>query len=108
MQFDTPGMQNIIKQAIRFDSPLPDGYENRPELFVGLELYFDAFYELASDRQIGMALGPIPWSSMMLFCQVHALDSLQRDLLVHHLTAMDSVFLSNANSKKGSGDGDSS
>lgn len=32
----------------------------RPALMAGAEEWSDAFWELSTDRQIGMALGPIP------------------------------------------------
>jgi hypothetical protein len=44
--------------------PLPEAYANKPTLLTGLEFYWKAFWELSSDRSLGMAEGPIPWSSL--------------------------------------------
>ena len=44
--------------------PLPEKIKNRPEVPVGLDLYWKAFSDLNSDRQIGMSEGPIPWSAI--------------------------------------------
>ena len=35
-----------------------------PSLLPGYEGWFDAFYELSTDRQLGMAIGPIPAASI--------------------------------------------
>lgn len=38
-----------------------------PELLPGLEGWFDAFYDLSTDRQLGMVAGPIPDASICRF-----------------------------------------
>lgn len=44
-------------------APIPDELEP-PELLPGARWLYDAFWELSTDRQIGMAAGPIPASSI--------------------------------------------
>jgi hypothetical protein len=48
--------------------------ENRPILLPGLDFYFTAYRELRYDRPIGMTLGPIPWSSVVRWGELHGLD----------------------------------
>lgn len=47
--------------------------ENRPLLLPGLDLYFAAYNDLSYDRPFGMSVGPIPWSSIIKWCQLHGL-----------------------------------
>ena len=93
LRFGNPAMQRHAKQAKRFGTPLPDGYSDEPVLFVGSELYYDAFHELDADRQRGFGLGPIPWSSMAKYCEFYRFDNTQTDLLFTYLTKMDEAYL---------------
>ena len=42
---------------------------NRPQLSFGQSIYFKAYSDLQADRQIGMAVGSIPWSSLLKWAQ---------------------------------------
>ncbi len=44
--------------------PLPDKIKNKPKILVGLEIYWKAFSDLSSDRDVGMGIGPIPWRAI--------------------------------------------
>lgn len=48
--------------------------------------YWEAFWELSTDRQAGMSDGPIPWSSIKNYC----VDS-EFAIIIR---AMDSVYMS--------------
>lgn len=50
--------------------------ENLPILSPGLGLYFDAYKELSYDRPVGMSMGPIPWSSIIKWCQLHSIHDI--------------------------------
>lgn len=50
------------------ESQIPDSLLNEPELLPGLKLYYEAFWELCPDRQVGMSVGPIPYSSIRDYC----------------------------------------
>lgn len=72
---------------------MPAFIQNAPQLRLGLELYLDAFLDLSSCRDIGMAEGPIPWSSMADYCRAYELEGEQRDNLFYHVRALDVVYL---------------
>lgn len=59
-----PVEQAIIDMAIKRRQQLPEKIANAPVVLAGLELYYEAFLELSTDREIGMGIGPIPWSSI--------------------------------------------
>lgn len=83
----------IIKQAQKMGMPLPDKIANKPELTSGLELYWKAFVELSSDRQISMAEGPIPWSSMNMWAHRHGIFGDDFDRFVAVLRSLDEAYL---------------
>lgn len=56
-----------------------------PDVLPGYEEWFTAFYELSTDRQIGMAVGPIPAASI----DRHGGGALFRRVI----RAMDRVYL---------------
>ncbi len=64
---------------------MPAEFYNRPKLLPGCDFYFEAFWELSSDRQIGMGVGEIPFSAIDRYAvrfDVHgdAFDTLRRVL----------------------------
>lgn len=90
----------------RADEGLPTpAIDNRPILLPGLDFYFTAYNELRYDRPIGMALGPIPWSSVVKWGEIHGIhDPDDLAVLETHIRAMESVmakFEAERNSGKG-------
>lgn len=62
----------------------------RPILLPGLEFYLQAYNELLHDRQIGMAAGSIPWSSIVAWAKLHGFDSPDEiDDLINHIRVME-------------------
>jgi len=50
--------------------------ENRPVLLPGLDVYLNAYQELCYDRPVGFAVGSIPWSSIIKWCEFHELHDI--------------------------------
>lgn len=63
-----PSEKLIIEQARKRKQPIPETIAKAPTLYEGLDLYYDAFTELTSCRQIGNAQGPIPWTAINDYC----------------------------------------
>lgn len=85
--------ETIIGQAVHSGRPIPDRIENSPSILPGLELYYIAFQDLNSSRQMGMGLGPIPWVVIQQYCQLKELSDEQTEAMHHHIPLMDTVFL---------------
>lgn len=85
--------RKIITDCYREGMPLPAKIRNAPELQIGLELYFDAFFELSTCRQVGFGLSPIPWSAIREYALTYGLDDVQTEDLTHHIRTMDEAFL---------------
>lgn len=83
----------IIQQAAEQGIPLPDKIANRPTLGIGLEMYMDAFNRLSTCRQLGMGVGPIPWTAIGLYAVQAELDTDHTDKLYYYIEAMDAAFL---------------
>ncbi len=73
--------------------PVPEALEDKPELEQGLAFYWYAFWQLSTDRQLGMSEGPIPWSAIDRWSQRHDIDGDEFDRLVIMLKHMDVVYL---------------
>lgn len=83
--------------------PLPARIQNAPELQLGLELYFLAFFELSSCRPIGMDEGPIPWIAIWDYCERLGIEGDQRDDMFYHIRSMDNAYFQYKSSKRPKG-----
>ena len=79
--------------ALRENRELPEKIANAPVLFFGSDLWLEAFYDLSSERQVGMALGPIPWSSVHLYGQVYGIAGEQLEDLHWYITRLDVEYI---------------
>lgn len=66
---------------------------DEPPLLPLSPLFLSAFMELTTERQIGMGLGPIPWSAILLYAERKNLDPGIHEAFVHVIRAMDSAYL---------------
>lgn len=58
----------------------------------GLGEWYEAFFELSTDRQIGMAMGPLPASSIDRYIAGAGLDHDDADMFRACMRAMDDLF----------------
>lgn len=79
--------------------PLPKKIQNAPELRFGLELYFGAFFDLNTCRQIGMGIAPIPWFSIRDYALVYEFDEEQTDDLFFFIRKMDHAYIAHHDRK---------
>ena len=71
--------------------------------------YLEAFDHLKTERQVGMGLGPIPWSAMLLYASIANLDGPNTRNFVIVIRAMDDAYMEwhdKQNEKSGKGQGD--
>ena len=74
-------------------SHIPDQLKNAPVLMDGQEFYWNAFWRLSSDRPVGMGLGPIPFSSVVMYASLYDMDHEGLTELAHIMQGMDNAFL---------------
>lgn len=80
--------------AERKGRPLPQWYLDEPELMPGDVFYLEAFRSLGTERQIGVAQGPIPDSKVIEYGRRAGLDQDVIDgLLVPVVREMDTEYL---------------
>lgn len=77
----------------QFDQPVPHSLWP-PELLPGAEEWLSAFWELNTDRPIGMGQGAIPSASIARL----AVDMLDGDMFAIVIRAMDRAYLDHVNS----------
>lgn len=73
--------------------PLPDRIKNAPKLFAGLQLYFQAFFDLDAERSHQFGFQAIPRSAIVNYCDELELDDEQRADMLHHVRGMDRAHL---------------
>jgi hypothetical protein len=77
----------------------------QPKISVGLLMYLEAFYELDTERNHGMSLARIPWSSIMAYADRYQYDG---DEMLFFIRKMDDAWLEKlAAAKAGGGNGGS-
>jgi hypothetical protein len=83
----------LEKMAADTGAILP-ALESRVRPYPHLTFYWNAFFNLSSDRQVGLSLGRIPWTSIDRYAARYRVDNPDSfDLLVRFLRAMDEVLL---------------
>lgn len=85
--------QRIIRESYLRKKPLPEHIQNAPDLFIGLELFFQAFTELNTNRSSGWSAGPIPSWCIGEYCDRLELDEETAEDLHYHIRMMDQAFL---------------
>lgn len=95
--------ERIRKMAARTKAKvdIPDP----PNLSPMQELYLEAFAQLATERQIGMQEGPIPWSKIVQYADRHGFDALD---MTHVLMKLDAAYLEYRSEESGNGNNNSS
>jgi hypothetical protein len=84
----------IIEQCARDKTPLPARIANAPELLLGLDLYYLAFFDLTSCRSLGYGIeGPITWLTVDEYADRIGLEGDQREDLHFHISRMDKTYL---------------
>jgi len=88
-----PHEQSIARQAMRLGHGMPDRIANAPELQIGLQLYWQAFFDLDSERTHANAPTPIPWTAIKQYCVAQDLDDEQTEDMFYFIKAMDAANL---------------
>ena len=100
-------MQNIIRQIARSGQPIPEHLTKSPVLWGGLDLYLQAFLDLNADRQAGMTIMPIPWTSIFAYAKAYGLSAEQTEDLIYHIRYMDDAYMEKMRPQNGNTTGSS-
>lgn len=88
-----------MEECIRRGQPPPEGIQNAPVLYDGLNLYYTAFLDLHGCRQLGTVLGPIDWLAIDRYCERHEIMGEQYEDMHYFVARMDEAFLKNHRDK---------
>lgn len=59
----------------------------------GDEFYIKAFFDLSTERQLGMNVGPIPWSNILAYASYSGLEADMIDVFIYTIREMDAAYL---------------
>jgi hypothetical protein len=86
--------------------PVPPDYLQRPRLHPALQIYWDAFWELSADRQIGMAIGRIPFTAIDRYAVRYGIEEVDEfDTFRNVIRSMDAEFRDQTTPKSAEGKG---
>lgn len=85
--------ETIIKQASNMGRATPKAIANKPKISPGNALFYSAFQTLDGERQIGMSLGPIPWSMVRYYATTYEFSDSQETALYYVISQMDAAKL---------------
>jgi len=85
----------ILQQALRFGNKIPDRIANAPTLEPSLVFYYEAWQELSTDRQFGMGVGPIPFTSVLQYGNHYEIEDL--DDFLFFIRSLDAEYIKYAN-----------
>lgn len=90
-QGDFKGTDVQLTAQMKRDGLQPVGrISKKPKLPTGLILYYEAFFDLDTERNHGMGLASIPWSAIVRYGEYYSLDT---DELIFFIKAMDNAHL---------------
>ena len=82
-----------MAQCVRQRRPLPERIANAPQLQMGLGLFYIAFLDLTSERQVGEAIGAIPWTAIDRWCLANRISGEQREDVFYHVGRLDRAYI---------------
>lgn len=85
--------RSILEQCKRYRLPVPDKIRNAPELYRGLEFTYQGFLDLNTCRSVGLAAGPIRWTDIVKYCEVHDIHGQQAEDFIYLISVMDAAYL---------------
>lgn len=95
-----PTEQLILKQCLRERLPIPEAIQNAPDLQLGLELYYNAFWDLDTCRMRGFDQGSITWFDIRRYSKALKLDEIQTEKMHLVIPMMDREYLSFVHDKR--------
>lgn len=72
---------------------VPAAFLDRPEIEAEHLLFWDAFWEIGTDRQLGSSIGPLPYSSLRRYAADHGIAGDLLDLFRGVLRMVDGHFI---------------
>lgn len=81
--------------------PIPAKFRDAPELFAGIEVFYNAFMDMTSCRDLGFGqIGPISWLTVQRYCEVYGIEGEQREDMFYHVGRMDRAYLEHLEKKR--------
>lgn len=89
-----PIEKEIIEQCVRSRRKIPDKFLNAPEVYPGLDMFYAAFMDMTSCRELGYGqIGPVNWLTVQRYCEVYGIAGEQREDMFYFVNKMDREYL---------------
>ena len=75
----------------------PAAFYEQPDILPWNRFYWESFFELSTERQIGMGAGPIPRSAIVAYAKESGIDGDRYDVFHRIIRALDAEYLKLAN-----------
>lgn len=72
---------------------VPLWFRQRPQPSHDLLFFWDAFWDLSTERQLGMSMGPIPRISIKRYADEAGFDDEQYDMFRRLMRTMDAIYM---------------
>lgn len=72
---------------------VPEWFQTRPSPNAESLFWWEAFWELSSERPVGMGIAPIPGSAIRAFIRDHDLDEDMASMLLRLVRKLDGIFM---------------
>lgn len=82
----------VVQKAAR-GAPVPQWFMDEPIASDGMLILSEAFWELTTERQVGMALGEIPGSQIVAYAERKGVSAAMMGLFKDAIRAMDDTYL---------------
>lgn len=93
----------IVRQCLKTGQPLPKAIQDAPELALGLEFTYTAFWEMGTCRPVGFGVGYIPWRDILKYAEHYHLDEEATEDFMFLIRAMDKAFMEQEMEKQKAG-----
>lgn len=88
-----------LDECIRRGKPPPESMQQAPQLHPGLNLFYVAFLDLHTCRQLGMTMGPIDWLAIDRYCQRYDIQGEQYEDMHYFVSRLDAAYLEHHRAK---------
>ena len=92
--------KSIALQSAQAREPLPERIANAPQLFEGLELYYDAFFDLDTTRSHTQGFTRISILDTKDYAEAWGFDDEQTAMLLYVVPRMDTELITYMKSKR--------
>lgn len=83
-------VEDALADQMARDGIILETVKPKPKVSLGLSIYLEAFFELDTERYVGMSIGRIQWSSIVRYAEYYGMNV---DETIYFIRKMDDAYL---------------